>query len=103
MAYLGLALFIGPRVWASWLLYLAYPWLAKLGWGVGLGPIAALHMAGAFLMIVFIIGHVYLITTGRTPGEYLKQMITGYDEIELDADEVAYLVSHHGALRKRKD
>ena len=102
MAYLGLALFIGPLLWASGLLYLTYPWWAKLGWGFGLGPVAALHTAGAFLMIVFLIGHVYIITTGRTPGEYLKQMVTGYDEIELDAAEVAYLESHHGAIRKPK-
>lgn len=102
MAYLGLALFIGPLVWATGLLYLAYPWWAKLGWAFGLAPVAALHTAGAFLMIVFIIGHVYIITTGRSAGEYLKQMITGYDEIELDRDEIAWLETHHGAIRKPK-
>lgn len=102
MAYLGLALFIGPLLWASGILYLTYPWWSKLGGSFGLAPVAALHTAGAFLMIVFMIGHIYIITTGRTAGEYLKQMVTGYDEIELDHEEIAYLESHHGAIRKPK-
>jgi thiosulfate reductase cytochrome b subunit len=101
MAYLGLALFIGPLLWASGILYLTYPWWkASLGW-LGLGPVAAVHTAGAFLMVVFLIGHVYIVTTGRTVGEYFKQMVTGYDEIELDPVEEKYLETHHGGLRKR--
>jgi thiosulfate reductase cytochrome b subunit len=102
MAYLGLALFIGPLLWATGVLYATYPWWSKWGLGFGITPVAFLHTAGAFLMIVFVIGHVYIITTGRTAGEYLRQMITGYDEVELDPEEVAWLESHHGAIRKPK-
>jgi thiosulfate reductase cytochrome b subunit len=39
-------------------------------------------VAGAFVVIAFVIAHLYLITTGQTPTSNLKAMITGYEDIE---------------------
>ncbi len=49
--------------------------------------------------MVFVIAHVYIATTGKTPGDYIKTMITGYDEIEVDTVEEKYLETHHGNIR----
>ncbi|RMG02361.1 MAG: cytochrome B [Planctomycetota bacterium] len=48
----------------------------------GLGTVAAIHLAGAWLFGAFLIAHVYLTTTGPTPTSYLKAMIFGYEEID---------------------
>ena len=47
-----------------------------------LETIAILHTIGAFLLLAFIIAHLYLITTGETPSSNLKAMLTGEEEIE---------------------
>lgn len=45
-----------------------------------LDTIAILHTVASILMIVFLIIHLYLITTGKTVGSNLKAMITGYED-----------------------
>lgn len=47
-----------------------------------LEPIAVLHTAGAFLLVVFLIVHLYLITTGHTVTTNLWSMITGYEKLD---------------------
>jgi thiosulfate reductase cytochrome b subunit len=44
--------------------------------------VATAHTIGAFLMLAFLISHLYLITTGHKPTSQLKAMITGWEEIE---------------------
>jgi len=46
----------------------------------GLKVVALLHTAGAFLLVAFLIVHLYLITTGQTVTSNLKAMITGWEE-----------------------
>jgi thiosulfate reductase cytochrome b subunit len=48
----------------------------------GLGVIAPLHDLGAWLFLTFFVLHVYLVTTGRTVGEHLRTMVTGYRPAE---------------------
>lgn len=81
-AYLGVKLLINPLVWISGLAYLYYNELGAAGFNVSLGLIATLHTIGAFMMLCFLIAHVYLITTGHTVGAHLKAMITGWEEAE---------------------
>ena len=81
-AYLGVKLLINPLVWISGLAYLYYNELGAAGFNVSLGLIATLHTIGAFMMLCFLIAHVYLITTGHTVGAHLKAMITGWEEGE---------------------
>ena len=41
----------------------------------------------AWLFASFILAHVYLTTTGATPLEAIRGMVTGYEEIEVHNDE----------------
>ncbi|WP_412480380.1 cytochrome b/b6 domain-containing protein [Azonexus sp. IMCC34839] len=81
-AYLGVKVLINPLIWLSGLAYLFYNELSALGYPIELGTIALAHTVGAFLMLAFLIVHVYLITTGHTLTAHLKAMITGWDETE---------------------
>ena len=88
LVYLGLKVLVLPVMVISGLLYMFY----RYPQGNSVEPlnihsiegIALLHTAGAFLLIAFIIVHVYLITTGTTITSNLKAMITGYEEIETE-------------------
>jgi predicted CXXCH cytochrome family protein len=48
----------------------------------GLFLTAILHTATGFFLSMFMFGHIYLATTGRTVTSNLKAMLTGYHEIE---------------------
>lgn len=84
LAYLALLSVLSPVIWGSGLFYLFYSnWKS---WGVdsylSLEGVALVHTAGAFMMLVFFIGHVYLTTTGHTPTAHIKAMITGWEEVD---------------------
>ncbi len=83
LAYLGFKLAMAPAIWITGLLYMYYSdWP---DWGLGwldLSVIALLHTAAAFALIIFLVGHVYLTTTGHTVFAHIKAMITGWDEQE---------------------
>lgn len=81
-AYLGVKVLINPLIWISGLVYLYYNELEAAGMGLNLGTIALLHTIGAFMMLAFLIGHIYLITTGHAVTAQLKAMLTGWDEVE---------------------
>jgi thiosulfate reductase cytochrome b subunit len=54
----------------------------------GLTLLAPIHNLGSWLMLSFLVVHVYLTTTGHSLFSNIKAMITGYDEItEEEADE----------------
>ncbi len=88
LVYFSLKIFIIPLVVISGLLYLFYRY--PQGGNIhtinidNLEIIALTHTLGAFLLVAFVIVHVYLITTGDTITSNLKAMITGYEEIETD-------------------
>jgi len=48
---------------------------ARIG---GLWVLGPAHTLGSYLFLAFLIGHIYLATTGPTPGSLLRAMITGY-------------------------
>ncbi len=84
MVYLTLHIAIGPAIWISGFLYISYPYWSSLGLdGLSLSLAALVHTLGAFLMLTFLIAHLYLVLTmGETPFASFKGMITGYEEIE---------------------
>jgi thiosulfate reductase cytochrome b subunit len=88
LVYLALKIMVIPIMVVSGLLYMYYRYPQSSGIQSlnieGLRVIAILHTAGAFLLISFIIAHLYLITTGRSPTSNLKAMITGYEVLEED-------------------
>jgi thiosulfate reductase cytochrome b subunit len=42
--------------------------------------VAFFHTLAAFLMLAFLIVHVYLTTTGHSPLAHIKAMITGWED-----------------------
>ncbi len=53
---------------------------------IELEPIALLHTLGAFLLVAFLIVHVYMTTTGHSITSNISAMITGYEELEEGTD-----------------
>ncbi|HEX5940711.1 MAG TPA: cytochrome b/b6 domain-containing protein, partial [Anaerolineales bacterium] len=53
----------------------------------GLPFLAPFHSLVAWTFATFIIGHVYMTTTGATPLEATRAMITGYEEVEVHQHE----------------
>ena len=47
---------------------------------VGLLPIALLHYLTAVAILLFLLSHIYLGTTGKTVGQMFKMMFTGWHE-----------------------
>jgi len=81
LAYLGFKLAMAPAIWITGLLYLYYnDWAAWGLDGLDLETVALLHVAAAFALIIFLVGHVYLVTTGDTVFSQIKTMITGWEE-----------------------
>jgi thiosulfate reductase cytochrome b subunit len=84
--YLGLKILVIPTMVISGLLYMFYRYPQKgFVQGLNIGSvevIAVFHTAGAFLLMSFVIVHLYLITTGSTITSNLKAMITGFEELE---------------------
>jgi len=83
LAYLSLAAFLLPVQMVTGFLYWGYnSWEA---WGLGflsLKMLAFVHLAGAFAILSFLIGHIYMTTTGHTLFAHIKAMITGWEGIE---------------------
>ncbi|MCX6173925.1 MAG: cytochrome b/b6 domain-containing protein [Ignavibacteriales bacterium] len=88
LTYLGLKIMVIPTMVISGLLYMFYRYPQKAtieGLNIdSINVIALFHTAGAFLLMAFVIVHLYLITTGATITSNLKAMITGYEELEKD-------------------
>ncbi|OQX63493.1 MAG: cytochrome B [Desulfococcus sp. 4484_241] len=83
LTYLGVAAALLPLQMLTGFLYWSYnSWDA---WGLGflsLHLLAVVHMAVAFAILIFVIVHVYMTTTGHTVTAHIKAMITGWEEIE---------------------
>jgi thiosulfate reductase cytochrome b subunit len=86
LVYLGLKLLVIPIMVISGLIYMYYRYPQQSGISglniESIGFVAILHTAGAFLLIGFVIVHLYLITTGTTVTSNLKAMLTGYEELD---------------------
>ena len=80
ITYLLVLTLLGPLLWISGGLLLVHShWAA---WGLGALPLAGVavaHTAGAFLMLAFLVSHLYLITTGPRVGSQLRAMVTGWE------------------------
>jgi thiosulfate reductase cytochrome b subunit len=82
LTYLSLAAFLLPVQMFTGLLYWGYnSWSS---WGVGflsLKTLAVLHTAGGFALLIFLIVHVYMTTTGHRVFAHIKAMITGWEDV----------------------
>ncbi len=83
VTYLGLVVFIIPLMIVTGLIYAYYysPLNSQFVHISSLSFIAYTHVFGAFLLIAFVIGHVYLTTTGYKPLSSIKAMLSGWEEM----------------------
>jgi PAS domain S-box-containing protein len=103
MIYLGLKILVIPVMVFSGLAYmfLNYPNLTfELA---SLDTVAAIHTMGAFFLIVFVIAHVYLTTTGHKPTSSIKAMVTGWEEMDEDEARAMIVSEMEYNLQKTKE
>jgi thiosulfate reductase cytochrome b subunit len=91
LVYLGLKVLIIPGMVVTGLLYFFYRYeeggTIKATGVDSLEIVAIAHTLGAFMLIAFLIAHLYLTTTGHTITSNLKAMITGWEELEEEGEE----------------
>ena len=87
LIYLGLKLLVIPIQVLTGFIYMAYIYPNANLQVQGLTNIAIIHTLGAFLLIAFVVAHVYLTTTGEKPLSAIKAMITGWEVIKVDEKE----------------
>jgi len=90
ITYFGLKILLIPLMVITGLFYMYFHYPMRGIEFESLEIIAVLHTLGAYLLLSFIIIHLYLITTGRTLSSNLKAMATGWEE--MDEDEIAEIV-----------
>ena len=90
VVYLGFKLVMAPMVILSGLLYLFYKSFdvndVVVALDIPLEWIAVVHTLGAFLLMAFVVVHVYMTTTGHTLTTNIKAMITGWEELDEEAE-----------------
>ena len=83
LAYLFVLLIVSPIIWTSGWFYLFYNSWQDWGFGwLNLEYVAMFHVIAAFMMLIFLIAHVYLVTAGHTATSHIKAMISGWEEVE---------------------
>jgi thiosulfate reductase cytochrome b subunit len=63
-------------------------WPQIAGWFGGLPYLAPFHSLVAWTFAAFIVGHVYLTTTGHKPFTSIKAMMNGWEDVEVHDKEV---------------
>ena len=88
LTYLMLGVGLMPAIWVTGLLNLFYNyWPDWALVGLSFEVVAAIHTLLAFVLLSFVVLHVYLITTGPTLTSQLRAMITGWEEVKSDESE----------------
>jgi thiosulfate reductase cytochrome b subunit len=83
LTYFGvLNVLLPAQILTGALMWGVQEWPAIAGALGGLPVLAPLHTLLAWLFGCFIVGHVYLTTTGATPLEAIRGMVTGYEQVE---------------------
>lgn len=73
---------VTPFQMATGVLYYTYNSRPAVGLqDLGLGILAGLHTAGAFALLVFLVVHLYMTTTGHSVTAHIRAMCTGWEEV----------------------
>ncbi|HHB80296.1 MAG TPA: cytochrome B [Aliiroseovarius sp.] len=84
-----------PAIWSTGILYLTFSlWEGVPNSGLILTLIANLHLFAAYVILTFVIVHVYLLTVGHGFIQHVRPMVTGYDDVELTPEQEAYLATN---------
>lgn len=95
ISYLLLKIVVFPAVWISGIAYLLLSvGLVDFSGIVSNSLIAIIHTVAAVVIIMFIILHVYLLTTGHSFKEHLMPMISGMDRVDLTKEQYDYLLAN---------
>jgi len=86
--YLGLKILVIPVQVLTGIAYMYHMYPDSIWHSTGLNYIAYIHTFGALILIAFVIAHIYLTTTGDTPTESLYAMLTGWELLDIDEDEL---------------
>lgn len=87
LTYLAFKILIIPVMVGTGIVYMFFMY-PESNVGVDkLEIVALIHTFGAFLLIVFLIVHLYLLTTNHDPMESIVAMITGWEEVDIDPEE----------------
>lgn len=84
LTYFGFKALIIPLMVFSGILYM-FPGLFPMLKGSSIIPV--LHTLGAFVLIAFLIAHLYLLSTNHNATESIVAMITGWEELHVDPKE----------------
>lgn len=88
LTYFGLKVLVIPVSVTTGLLYMFYRYPSRTGIESiniqTLEVVAIIHTIAAILLIVFIVTHLYLITTGESITSNLRAMLTGFEELEVE-------------------
>jgi len=87
--YFVLKFGILPAMVVTGLLYSFRVELQQIGFIYPLAITAYVHTTGAIFLMGFVIGHVYLTTTGYKPFSAIKAMITGWEDMSEAEAEIA--------------
>ncbi len=87
LTYLAFKILIIPVMVGTGLVYMYYMYPDSAVQVGRLEFFALLHTFGAFLLIVFLIVHLYLLTTNDNPVESIGAMISGWEEVDIDPEE----------------
>ena len=91
LVYLGFKLVLIPLTITSGIIYMFQKTIDRNNIVVvsdfSLESIAFWHTLGAFLLMLFLVVHVYMTTTGHTPTSNIQAMITGYEDLEDEEEE----------------
>lgn len=83
ITYLMLTLVGLPMQITVGFVYFYFNELVELGMDPAwLGPVAHLHTLLAYMLVGFVIMHIYMTTTGHTLTSNIKAMITGWEEVD---------------------
>jgi thiosulfate reductase cytochrome b subunit len=93
LTYLGFKLFLIPLTVGSGLLYMFQKWFdandTVVVSGISLEAMAVVHTLGGYLLMAFLVVHIYMTSTGHTPLSNIRAMVTGYEEVEGDPEPQA--------------
>ncbi|HLO17646.1 MAG TPA: cytochrome b/b6 domain-containing protein [Anaerolineales bacterium] len=86
--YFGILMVLLPlQILTGALMWSVQKFPAVANWFGGLPFLAPFHSLIAWTFATFIIVHVYMTTTGTTPLEATRAMITGYEKVEMHAHD----------------
>ncbi len=81
VTYLALLNLLLPyQIVTGMLMWGAARWPLAFQKAGGLATLGPAHTLGAYLFLAFLIGHVYLASTGKTPVSLYRAMVTGHEE-----------------------